>query len=132
MATNAGQEGGSSTETIGFSDASDTTEAGDAVAIDAGEVEPADSDADHELLGVRARGRATEDSNVAQIHVSGPTVAAVDGDVAAGDDLDIGNETDGTTGAFETSSGGPAHALSDAGGSWRGQTAPDGYAWVLL
>jgi hypothetical protein len=132
MASEPGQNGGDSTTTIGYSDASDTTEAGDAVAIDAGEVEPGDSEAGHELLGARARGRRTENSGVSPVHVSGPTVVAVAAGVTAGDDLDLGNATDGTVGALDTSSGGPAHALSDAGGSWRGQTAPDGYAWVLL
>lgn len=132
MASEPGQEGGASTDTIGYSDASDTTEAGDVVAIAGGEAEPADSDAGHELLGVRGRGRATAASGIAQYHVSGPALAAVAAGVAAGDGLDIGNATDGTVGVFDTNSGGPAHALSDAGGSWRGQDAPDGYAWVLL
>jgi hypothetical protein len=57
-------------------------------------------------------------------------VAAVEGSVSEGDDLDLG--ATGADGELETSSGGPAHALSDAGGSWRGQDAPAGYAWVLL
>jgi hypothetical protein len=132
MASEPGQEGGGSTDTIGYSDASDTTAAGDAVAIAGGEVEPADGDAGHALLGVRARGRATEENGVAPVHVSGPTLAAVDGAVTEGDDLDVGNATNGTVGAFEASAGGPAHALCDAGGAWRGQDAPAGYAWVLL
>lgn len=124
----AGQNGGDSTDTIGYSDASDTTEAGDAVGIASGEIEPGtDSES---LLGVRARGRTTERSGVAPVHVAGPTVAKVEGSVTAGDDLDFG--TTGSDGALETSSGGPAHALSDAGGEWRGQTAPAGHAWVLL
>lgn len=130
MASEAGQEGGASTDTIGYPDADESASVGDVVAIDAGDLEPADGDAGHETLGVRARGRRAGD--VAPVHVSGPTVAAVDGAVVAGDDLDAGNATNGTVGAFETSSGGPAHALSDAGGSWRGASAPDGYAWVLL
>jgi hypothetical protein len=132
MATNEGQAGGSSTETIGYDDADDTTAAGDVTAIDAGDAEPADGDSGHALLGVRARGRATDEGSVAPIHTSGPCVAAVEGSVTAGDDLDVGNATNGTVGEFETSAGGPAHALSDAGGAWRGQTAPAGSAWVLL
>jgi len=132
MATNAGQAGGASTDTISYSDVSDTTSPGDAVGVAAGEVEPADGDAGHALLGVRARGRATENSNHAPVHVGGPVVAAVEGAVAAGDDLDIGTTTATTFGMLETSAGGPAYALSDAGGEWNGQTAPAGYAWVLL
>lgn len=132
MTAEPGQEGGASTDAIGYSDASDTTAEGDAVAIAGGEIEPADGDAGHALLGVRARGRATEESNVAPTHVSGPVLAAVEGTVTAGDDLDIGTATNSNVGLLVTSSGGPAHALSDAGGSWRGQAAPAGYAWVLL
>lgn len=132
MASEPGQNGGDSATTIGYADSDDSTAAGDVVAIAGGDLEPADGDSGHEMLGVRARGRATENGNIAPTYVGGPTVAAVDGTVSAGDDLDVGNATNGTVGAFETSSGGPAHALSDAGGSWRGQDAPDGYAWVLL
>jgi len=128
MASEPGQNGGDSTTTIGYSDAGDTTEAGDAVGITGGEIEPGTDT--EQLLGVRARGRATEDSGVAPVHVGGPTVAAVEASVSAGDDLDLG--ATGAAGELETSAGGPAHALSDAGGSWRGQEAPDGHAWVLL
>mgnify|MGYP000185732348 FL=1 len=128
MGTNEGQAGGSSTETIGYDDSSDTTSAGDAVGITGGEIEPG-TDSEN-LLGVRARGRATADGTIAPVHVSGPCVAAVEGSVSAGDDLDLG--TTGANGELETTAGGPAHALSDENGSWRGQTAPAGYAWVLL
>ena len=38
MASEPGQNGGDSTSTIGYSDASDTTEAGDAVGITGGEI----------------------------------------------------------------------------------------------
>jgi hypothetical protein len=128
MATHAGQTGGSSTETINYDDSSDTTSAGDAVGITGGEIEPGTDT--ESLLGVRARGRATEDSNIAPVHVSGPCVAAVEGSVSAGDDLGLG--TTGADGELETTAGGPAHALSGAGGEWNGQTAPAGHAWVLL
>lgn len=128
MATNAGQAGGSSVDTISYSDSSDTTSPGDAVGISSGEVEPG-TDTEN-VLGVRARGRATENSNDAPIHVDGPVVAAVEGSVSAGDDLDFG--TTGADGELETSTGGPAHALSDENGEWNGQQAPAGYAWVLL
>ena len=132
MTANPGQNGGSSTETIGYPDADDTTSAGDPVAIVAGDIEPGNANNGDELLGVRARGRATDNSGVAPVHSSGPTVVAVEGTVSAGDGLDLGSSASGNGGVLVTSSGGPAHALSDAGGSWRGQAAPAGYAWVLL
>lgn len=129
MATNPGQTGGSSTDTISYPDTDGTaTSPGDAVAISSGDL-VAGSDTE-ELLGVRARGRKTEDGDHAPVHVSGPCVAAVEGSVTAGEDLDLG--TTGADGELETSAGGPAHALSDENGAWKGQTAPAGYAWVLL
>lgn len=128
MASKPGQDGGASTDTIGYSDASDTTEAGDAVGITGGEIEPG-TDTEN-LLGVRARGRRTENSGIAPVHYSGPALAAVEGTVSKGEDLALG--ATGAAGELETTAGGPAHALSDAGGSWRGQDAPAGYAWVLL
>jgi hypothetical protein len=128
MSTKPGQNSGDSTTTLQYSDASETTSAGDAVGITGGEIEPG-TDTEN-LLGVRARGRVSPSSKNAPVHVSGPTVAAVEGSVSEGDNLDLG--TTGANGELETTAGGPAHALSDAGGSWRGQDAPDGYAWVLL
>ncbi|GAB3669543.1 hypothetical protein [Halopiger thermotolerans] len=132
MASKPGQNGGDSTTTIGYADSDGSTAAGDAIAIVGGDLEPGDAGSGHELLGVRARGRRTENSGIAPTHVGGPTVAAVEGSVSAGDDLDLGDSANGNSGLLVTSSGGPAHALSGAGGSWRGQDAPDGYAWVLL
>lgn len=123
-----GQNGGDSTETIGYSDASDTTSAGDGVGVIGDEIEPGTDT--EELFGVRACGRRTENSGIAPVIVSGPTLAAVEASVAAGERLDFG--TTGADGELETTAGGPAFALSDAGGSWRGQDAPAGYAWVLL
>ncbi|OYR79335.1 hypothetical protein DJ84_18445 [Halorubrum ezzemoulense] len=128
MTGEPGQNGGDSTETIGYSDASDTTSAGDAVGVVNDEVEPGTDT--EELFGVRARGRPTENSGIAPIIVSGPTIAAVEASVTGGERLDFG--TTGADGELETSAGGPAFALSDAGGSWRGLAAPAGYAWVLL
>ena len=125
---NAGQAGGSSVDTIGYDDGSDTTSPGDAVGITGGEIEPGTDT--ESLLGVRARGRATDESGVAPVHVSGPVVAAVEGSVSAGDDLALG--ASGGDGELETSAGGPAHALSDEAGEYRGQTAPSGHAWVHL
>jgi len=132
MATNAGQAGGASTDTIPYPDADDTVSPGDAAAIAGGDLEAADGDAGHEFLGVRARRRATNDGDQNPVHVSGPVVAAVEATVSAGDGLDVGNTTNSTVGQLETSAGGPAYALSDENGEWNGQTAPAGHAWVLL
>jgi len=128
MTGKAGQNSGDSTTTLQYSDASETTSAGDAVGITGGEIEPG-TDTEN-LLGVRARGRLSPNSSEAPVHVSGPTIAAVEGSVSEGDNLDLG--TTGADGELETTAGGPAHALSDAGGSWRDQDAPAGHAWVLL
>lgn len=127
MATNAGQEV-SGACTVLYDDSSDTTSAGEAVGITGGEIEPG-TDTEN-LLGVRARGRDTAENNNAPVHVSGVVVAAVNGAVSAGDDLDLG--TTGANGELEQSAGGPAHALSDEAGSYAGQTAPSGHAFVLL
>jgi len=128
MSTKPGQNSGDSTTTLHFSDASETTSAGDAVGLTGGEIEPG-TDTEN-LLGVRARGRVSPNSKNAPVVVSGPTVVAVEGSVSEGDNLDLG--TTGADGELETTAGGPALAVSDAGGSWRGQYAPAGYAWVLL
>lgn len=128
MTGEPGQNTGDSTTTIGYSDASDTTEPGDAVGVVADEIEPGTDT--EEIFGVRARGRRTEKSGVAPVIVSGPTLAAVVASVTGGERLDLG--TTGADGELETTAGGPVFALSDAGGSWRGQDAPAGYAWVYL
>jgi len=132
MATNPGQEGGASTDTIPYDDSDESTAEGDAVSIVSGDLDTGDAGSGHELLGVRARGRDTENTPVAPVHVSGPIVAAVESSVSAGDDLNLGSSANGNAGVLVTSSGGPAHALSDAGGEWNGQSAPAGHAWVLL
>jgi hypothetical protein len=130
MPKNAGDSVSGSTDTIGYEDSDDSTTEGEAVAIASGDIEPADSDAGHELLGVRSGNRAAGDNH--GVHVSGIVIAEVEGSVTAGDDLDIGNATDGTTGQLATSSGGPAHALSDAGGSWKGASLGANEAAVLI
>lgn len=131
MARQAGDELHASTETIGHPDPNENSDAGDAVALDAdGNVVLADSEAGHELIGIRSRNRQTRD--VASIHHDGATVAKVAGTVAAGDGLNIGNTTDGTVGVLDTEAGGPAVALSDEGGEYRGASIPAGHAAVLL
>jgi hypothetical protein len=130
MPKNAGDSVGSSTDTIGYADSDDSTTEGEAVAIAGGDIEPADADAGHELLGVRSGNRAAGDNY--GVHISGVVIAEVEGTVSAGDDLDIGNATDGTVGQLVTSSGGPAHALSGAGGTWRGASLGANEAAVLI
>lgn len=130
MAKDAGYSLGGQTDTIGYEDSDENTTAGDAVAIDADDLEPADSDAGHEFLGVRSSGRTAGDS--AGVHVRGVAVAKVEGTVSAGDDLDIGNATNGTTGQLVTSSGGPAHALTGAGGTYKGASLGANEAAVLI
>jgi hypothetical protein len=127
MATNPGQEV-AGVCTVPYDDSSDTTSAGDAVGITGGEIEPG-TDTEN-LLGVRARGRDTAENNNAPVHVSGVVVAAVNGAVTEGDDLDLGST--GANGELEQSAGGPAHALSDEAGSYLGQTAPAGHAFVYV
>jgi len=130
MSKDAGESVGSQTDTIGYADSDESTAVGEAVAIAAGDLETADGDAGHELLGVRSNSRVAGDT--VGVHVRGIAVAEVEGTVTAGDDLDIGNATDSTTGQLVTSSGGPAHALSDAGGSYKGASLGANEAAVLI
>jgi len=88
MTGEPGQNSGASTTTLQYNDASETTTAGDAVGITGGEIEPG-TDTEN-LLGVRARGRLTPNGSEAPVITSGPTIAAVEGSVAAGENLDLG------------------------------------------
>ena len=125
MARQPGDELHASTETIGHPDPDRTSEPGDVVTIDSdGNATPA-GDGD-ELFGVRSRNRQTR--NVASIHHDGTTVAKVADGVGAGDGLGTSDEP----GELEVEAGGPAVALSDEGGNYRGASIPDGYAAILL
>jgi len=124
MVKQAGDGLHASTETIGHPDPDETTEPGDAVTIDGGDAAPA-GDGD-ELVGIRSRSRQSRD--VASIHHDGATVAKVADGVEAGDGLD----TSADAGVLDTEAGGPAVALSDEGGEYRGASIPDGHAAVLL
>ena len=124
MARQAGDALHASTETIGHPDPDETTEAGDAVTIDGGNVAPAGEG--DELFGVRSRNRQTRE--IASIHHDGVTIAKVAETVEAGDGLDVSAEA----GELDTEAGGPALALSDEGGEYRGASIPDGHAAVLL
>lgn len=93
------------------------------------------SDADTEagaLTGVAGHAAETASGDPVGIVVSGVVLAQVATGVAQGDDLDAGNATGGSTGQLITSSGGPAHALSDEGGTFQGATLPSGVAAVKV
>jgi len=130
MPKDAGDSVGSQTDTIGYTDSDGNTSAGEAVAIATGEIEPADSDAGHALLGVRSSNRPADDTE--GVHVRGIVIAQVAAGVTAGEDLDVGNATDGTVGKLAQSSGGPAHALSDEGGTYKGESLDANEAAVLI
>lgn len=118
---------------IGLTDTDEDTAAGDAVAFDSGEITPGDSNSGHELAGLRARGEMSDDQ--APVGVTGVFIAKVEGGVTAGDDLDLVDTS--VTGApsaghLVPSSGGPAHALSDEGGDYKGVTLNANEAAVYI
>ena len=125
MARQAGDTLHASTEVIGHEDPDESTEAGDAVTVDGdGNLAPA-GDGD-ELFGGRTRNR--QSNEVASVAHDGVIVLRVAGDVSAGDGLDTSVEA----GELAVEAGGPALALSDEGGEYRGASIPDGHAAVLL
>lgn len=133
MAKKLGDKVEARTTTIGLADSDEDCAVGDAVALASGDLTPGDASAGHELTGVRAKGDMSGDQ--APATVSGIIVANVDSGVTAGSDLDLVDTS--VTGApaagtLVASSGGPAHALSDEGGSYKGASIPDGAAAVLL
>lgn len=130
MSKDAGDSVGSQTDTIGYTDSDGNTSAGEAVAIAAGDLEPADGDAGHALLGVRSSDRAADDTE--GVHIRGIAIAEVESTVTAGEDLDVGTATNSNVGKLVTSSGGPAHALSDAGGTYKGASLGANEAAVLI
>lgn len=110
--------------------------AGDAVAIDqtSGQATPGDANvADaSEFAGIAFEdfGDAGDDETVA---LTDRTVANVASGVSAGERLDlVDTSVTGAPGAgtLVASAGGPALALSDEGGTYRGRTLPAGYAVV--
>lgn len=125
MARQTGDPLHASTETIGHPDPSQSTEAGDAVTIDGdGNVAPA-GDTD-ELFGGRVRNRQSDE--IASVAHDGALVLKVDAGVAAGEGLG----TSATAGELAVEADGPALALSDEGGEYRGASIPAGHAAVLL
>lgn len=124
MSKPLGHVASANAQTTGLPDTDESTEPGDAVTIDDGDLEPA-GDTD-DLTGIRARGlEAGADYSVV---LDGVVIANVATGVEAGDDLD----TSATAGQLEASSGGPVHALSDEGGEWKGAQLPDNAAAVKV
>jgi len=125
MARQAGDELHASTEVIGHPDPNESTEPGDAVSIDGdGYAAPA-GDGD-ELFGGRTRNRQSDE--VASIAHDGVIVLKVADGVEGGEGLGTSAEA----GELAVEAGGPAVALSDEGGEYRGASIPDGHAAVLL
>jgi len=125
MARQAGDTLHASSEIIGHDDPDENTDAGDAVAVgpDGNLVQ---ADGTDELFGIRARLRQSRD--IASVVHDGVVVARVADGVEGGDALD----TSGTVGELDAEGGGPALALSDEGGTYRGASIPDGHAAVLV
>lgn len=106
-----------------------TITAGTAVMLDAaGEMVAADTEAG-DLYGVAVHDD-TNDGNGNSAGIAGPFVVAADGAVTAGDRVNAGNTTGGSTGQVIADAAGPAKALSDTGGTWQGYTVPAGHAVV--
>ena len=125
MARQAGDPLHASTEIIGHPDPDENTDAGDAVAIGADGNLAAAGDGD-ELFGGRTRNRQTR--NKASVAHDGVVVLKV----ATGVDAGEGLGTSAEAGELAVEAGGPALALSDEGGEYRGASIPDGHAAVLL
>jgi hypothetical protein len=133
MGKRLGQSLGAQTDTIGMPDADDSTSAGDAVAIGDTDIEAGDGSAGDELLGVRSDGRQAGDE--AGVHVRGITLATVAAGVTAGTDLDLVDTSVAdapAAGTLIATAGGRAHALSDEGGEWKGESLDANEAAVLV
>lgn len=106
-------------------DATSAVSAGDAVGIDgSGNLAPADANASVDLAGVAEEAALS-------LGLTGAYVANVATDLTAGrvgapDDSVAGENA----GELVANSTGPAVALCDEGGTWRGYDIPDGYAVV--
>lgn len=112
-----------------------TVTAGQVVAIDQsdGLAKPVDTDtaAIDQVAGIALRdfGDSGDDEAVG---LHGVYIAAVDTGITAGARLGAGNATGTTTGTFIDADGGPALALSDEGGSYKGADLAAGEAAVFL
>lgn len=105
---------------------------GAAVTVSGGTASSADTESG-DLTGATTHGADdTESGDALGIVVSGVVMAQVASGVTQGDDLNAGNATGGSTGQFIAESGGPAHALSDAGGTFQGSSLADGVAAVKI
>jgi|GEM_PF-3146731 len=97
-----------------------TPTAGDAIAIDQSngkqtQANSGDTDAGEEFAGAATEDHGT-DGDEETLVLSGVVIMNVAGTVVGGDRLDVS----ATDGQLAESSGGPALALTDAGGTWEG------------
>lgn len=94
------------------------------------------SDADTEvadLTGIATHGADdTASGDSLGVLVDGVIVAQVASGITQGSDLNAGNATGGSTGQLIAESGGPAHALSDEGGTFMGHDLAAGVAAVKV
>lgn len=99
-----------------------TPTAGDAVAIDQSNGKQTQANSGDTGAGEEFAGAATEDHGAdgdeENLVLSGVVIMNVASGVSAGNRLD----TSATDGQLAASSGGPALALSDEGGSWKGES----------
>jgi hypothetical protein len=112
-----------------------TPTAGDAVAIDQGTNSPnkvtqansGDTGAGEELAGAAPEDHGSDGDTDSVVH-RGVVIMNVAGGVSAGNRLDVS----ATDGQLAASSGGPALAVSDEGGEWKGASLGANEAAVLL
>jgi len=129
MAKYIGDKVEAHTSTIGLDDSDDDCEVGDAVALDGGDITPADTESHDGAVGVRARGEKSGDA--APVVTHGAVVASVATGLTGGTEVGAGNATDGTVGQF-ASGGSRGVLLCDEGGTYKGADIPDGAAVVDL
>jgi hypothetical protein len=109
-----------------------TPTAGDAVAIDQSngkqtQANSGDTGAGEEFAGAAVQDHG-EDGDKETIVLSGAVIMNVANSVSAGNRLDVS----ATDGQLAASSGGPALALSDAGGTWQGASLGSNEAAVYF
>lgn len=105
---------------------------GAAVNVSGGQATDADTES-NDLTGATTHGADdTESGDSLGICVQGVIAAQVASGVSQGADLNAGNATGGSVGQFIAESGGPAHALSDEGGTYQGASLAAGVAAVKL
>lgn len=135
MSKELGDQAGGGAYTVTTNPGDGTVTAGQAVAIDQsdGQAKAGDTDtaAIDQLAGVAAEDFGDAGDGEA-IVLDGVVIAVVDTGVTAGARLGLGNATGTTTGTLIDADGGPALALSDEGGVYKGYDLPAGAAAVHL